>query len=239
MAHKVDLYNIIIQARMGSVRFPGKSMYFFNARPALSYLIDALLQCIDRARICVVTSERKENDCIRDFCRAEHIEVYSGSEQNVASRFYEVLQKKRCHRFVRLSGDSPLFDYRLLEKALYAFPDRCDVYSSIYTERYPSGMNFEIIQRSTFLNAYPLFTKEEDFEHVTRYFYTHDKHYLIIQAPALNVVPMTACRFSFDTAGDAQRINAFFQSIDKPHYSYSFQKKLEIMRKLEKDNAYA
>ena len=49
---------VIIQARMGSKRFPRKSLHPLNGKPCLAYLIEALEQIFDASSMQIVTSEK-------------------------------------------------------------------------------------------------------------------------------------------------------------------------------------
>ena len=44
---------VIIQARTGSKRFPGKSLYPFKGKPALVHLLDGLLSEFSRSELLV------------------------------------------------------------------------------------------------------------------------------------------------------------------------------------------
>ncbi len=222
---------VIIQARMGSKRFPRKSMYLFNQKPNLEHLMDSLLQLFDVSAMALATSVLKDNDALVHLAHSKGIEAYRGDEHNVASRFMDILEKKETDYFIRMCGDSPLFDYRLIEDSFYLLKDKPDIISTIYTERLPSGMNFEIIKRETFLREYGNFSKPAHFEHVTPYFYENDKNFNIIQIP--NVVKEPGkYNFSFDNEEDRSRLELIFNHIQKSHYYYTFADKCNIYRKL-------
>ena len=222
---------VIIQARMGSKRYPGKSMYMFNGKPSLMYLVESLEQCVDKKSIWVATSEMDDNDPIRELCRINSINVYSGDEDNVAKRYYDIVERIEGEYFIRVNGDSPLFDYRIMDTAIKEVDGNYDLYSTIYTRRFPSGMNFEIIRRALYVQEYPGFHKAPHFEHVTKYFYENRHKYRIKQVPYPAPDP-GKYKFSFDTEEDRNTIRAFLAYIDKPHYCYSLAEKCDIYDKM-------
>lgn len=224
-------FKIIIQARMGSQRYPGKSMYLFNNQPSLKLLIDSLLQAFERESIIVATSINPENDSIREFCKANNLLVLCGDELNVASRFYEIMQKHDNDYFIRISGDSPLFDYRILRKSIDLMNDNHDIISTAFVSRNPAGMNYEIVKRQVFVENYSKFSEPHHFEHVTKYFYENKELFDIFQVEAIVDNPENY-RFAFDTNEDRQKLIKILNYLDKPHYFYTFEKKCEIFDKL-------
>lgn len=165
---------IIIQVRMGSSRLPGKSMMKINNIPLLEYLIKNIYYVFSNAKIVIATSELPENDIIREYGKSQNIEVISGDELNVASRFVLILELFKDHEyFIRMCGDSPFFDIELLEKgkAILEKDLKFDFITSKFKEGYPMGSNLEIVKRDVFLREYPNFNLPGHFEHVTQFFY--------------------------------------------------------------------
>jgi spore coat polysaccharide biosynthesis protein SpsF len=223
---------------MGSERFPGKSMFNFKERASLGHLLDSLVHFFQKEKILVATSKLKANDSIRDFCKNESIETFSGDEQNVASRFVKILEADNSDYFVRLSGDSPLFDCETLVSSLESMKHGSpEILTSIYPERkMPSGINFEIVSRKLFLREYPNFSEERHVEHVTSYFYENAEKFNIKQAPGGMENP-SKYKFSFDTQEDGKKIAAIFDCMDKPHWIYSLEEKCAIYERLFLSNA--
>ena len=77
---------IIIEARMGSTRFPGKVMKKINGKPMLYYLLKRLSKLEDNIKIIVATSLKSENKIISDFSKNMGVYCYRGSENNVLLR---------------------------------------------------------------------------------------------------------------------------------------------------------
>ena len=214
----------IIQARMGSKRFPGKSMYPFLDTPSLLHLLNSVQQAIPKKCIYLATSRNKENDAIEAFAQQNDFKVYRGDEQNVASRFYEILQKETCDYFIRLNGDSPLMDYRIIQQALEHIDKNVDLVSTVPGRKFPSGMNVEMLKASTFLSHYPNFSCVDHFEHVTKYFYEHEEMFTKIVL-SCTVDNESRFNFCFDTEEDRIRIFNIFAQLQQPHYHYTLEEK--------------
>ena len=221
-----------MQARMGSSRFPGKSLFELQGKPALLHLLESLLQAFDRSIIQIATSTSVQDDKIAEFCQSHEFNCFRGDENNVASRFLALVLKFRPRYFVRLNGDSPLLDFRLVRKALsLAHRKKPDLLSTKLDVPYPSGMNVEVIKASIFSREYKSFSKPEDFEHVTPYFYRNPAKFkmLALKCP---VADSQSYKFSFDSEDDYRRLKELLMVMRKPHYSYGFAKKCSLYKKL-------
>lgn len=223
---------VIIQARMGSERFPGKSLYEFQGKPSLYWVIESLRQCIDRDCIFVATSRLKDDDKIADFCNSISTPVFRGAELDVALRFRNLCEKFHPDFFIRVSGDSPLLDYRVVREAKAIYEQSAiDIVCSMQPYPHPSGMNVEVVKTELFLREYPNFSKPDHFEHVTKYFYEKDKSFAIQGIPCPIADP-GSYKFSFDTAEDCTRIERIFSAMKEPHYNYSLEDKCRMYREL-------
>lgn len=218
---------IIIQARMGSTRFSGKSFHLINGTPSLEYLIQGLTAFFDKKKIIVATSINIENKIIRDFCSVNEINCFSGDEMNVASRFFEILSNRKCEYFIRINGDSPLFcPYELLN-FINSKKKSKDFYSTVLFKSYPKGVNFEVVKSKIFLDNYSRFRKKEHFEHVTNYFYEYISSFshenIFFKEKGYEEL-----NFCFDTKEDLFFLEKMFNKMNIPHYNYKLKDKCEL-----------
>lgn len=220
---------VIIQGRMGSSRFPGKTLYGFKGRPSFGHLIDSVKTLFPPENIVAAVSEKQENQPIYDFCKAEGICLHKGEEENVASRFLQILIEKSPEYFIRLNADSPLLDISSIPEMMKRITSEyAEICTTLGDPKFPSGQNIEILRSDIFIREYSLFSRPEHFEHVTKYFYDNSQLFKIVRFP-FPYPKYADLKFSFDTEEDRVRIQKFFDIIDKPHYNYSLQRKCEIM----------
>ena len=87
------------------------------------------------------------------------IKFYRGPLNNVAKRFYEIL-KKDVRSFLRICGDSPLIDYKLIDKAITKFNwKKHDLLTNIFPRSYPKGQSIEIINSRYIKTIFPYLKK--------------------------------------------------------------------------------
>jgi len=106
----------IIQARMGSSRFPGKMLADLAGRPVLWHVIHRLRQCATVGEIILATSDGGDDDPLTAFAGALGITVVRGPEQNVLRRFALALERTRASVILRICGDSALIDPGLIDR---------------------------------------------------------------------------------------------------------------------------
>jgi spore coat polysaccharide biosynthesis protein SpsF len=225
----------IIQARMGSQRFPGKTMHNLAGKPSIEHLLDAVSQVFTRDNIFVATSVDPANDALESFINNYDVNIYRGDENNVAGRFLDIINATQSEVFVRFNADSPLLDYRIIHDALDLMATACaDIVTTAFREPFPSGMNVEVLRSRVFQDAYADFKDEGHFEHVTRYFYENSADFEIASLPCPVENPRDY-KFTFDTAEDAERLQSFFNLLQLPHYQYTLEQKCGIYKALPRE----
>ena len=100
----------IVQARMGSTRFPGKTLYPIAGKPLLWHSIHRLQSCRTIDQIVIATSSRDVDDEIESFAEALGVGCVRGPEDNVLARFVLAADRYDPEVIVRVNGDAPLID---------------------------------------------------------------------------------------------------------------------------------
>ena len=98
---------LIIQARMGSKRLPGKSMMSLAGEPLISRLVERVKRCELLSDIVLAVPDTREDRVLRDLGESLGIFVYQGSEHDLVERYYSAAKLHRTDIVVRLPGDNP------------------------------------------------------------------------------------------------------------------------------------
>jgi len=221
----------IIQARMNSERLPGKTLFQISGRPVLQYIIDRLIHCDGIAEIVVATSVMAENDAVDFYCIERKIACHRGPEEDVAKRFIEVIEKYGYESFVRVNGDSPLIDQRLISKGIKIFFNKnYDLVTNVFPRTYPKGQSVEVIKAESFKAAYSKMEEKDDKEHITRYFYSHSNEYEIFNFESGNYYG--DIQLSVDTPRDMRVFENIIKKMDRSHWEYSYEDILRIYQNM-------
>jgi spore coat polysaccharide biosynthesis protein SpsF len=221
----------IVQARMSSQRVPGKALYKVAGKPMLQYLIERLEHCHSLDEIVIATSTEESDIPIADFCEEYGVACYRGSLQDVAGRFNDLLEICPFDGFVRINGDSPMFDQAIIERGIEIFrQNKFDMVTNVLVRTFPKGQSVEILRRDVFQNSYPLMREDEDLEHVTKYFYKHRENYEMFNFEANR--NYSEIQLSVDSPQDMDMFTAIVETMDRPHWEYGLDEILQIRQRL-------
>lgn len=194
----------------------------------LHYLLETLEHCSPLYAIVVATSTEENDTPIADYCRGLGLAFHRGSLDDVAGRFVEVLDLLKCDAFVRLNGDSPLLDYRLVDRAVSYFRSgRLDVVTNVLRRTFPKGQSVEVVASNVFKRTYPLFRTSHECEHVTPYFYEREKDFSIHNFESER--DYGRIQLSVDTCEDMKRLEAVVTSMNRPHWEYGYEELVRLI----------
>src|SRR5215468_11244467 len=111
----------VVQARMGSTRFPNKVMRSINGRPMIELLLMRLAKARRIGCILLATSDDPRNQPLVDHVRGLGYDVFQGSENDVLDRYYQAAKSYRPDTVVRITGDCPLVDPELVDQVIAAY----------------------------------------------------------------------------------------------------------------------
>ena len=109
---------VIIQARMGSARLPGKVLRQIGSLPLLGHVVGRLALSKHDIHVVVATSLLPQDDAIAAYCADIKVNCFRGSELDVLDRYY---QCAKCHGFdhiIRLTADNPFTDIEDLDRLI-------------------------------------------------------------------------------------------------------------------------
>ena len=160
----------IIQARMGSSRFPGKTLADLAGRPMLSRVVERVRQARGLDKVVVATSTASGDSAIAEFCGREGIPCFRGSEDDVLDRFYHAAQEYGADVVVRITADCPLIDPGVIDRVIERFQcGDCDYVANILRYTYPDGLDTEVFSMAALERAWRDAKKPSEREHVTPY----------------------------------------------------------------------
>jgi spore coat polysaccharide biosynthesis protein SpsF len=172
---------VIIQARMNSSRFKQKVMYEVKEKPLIWYVINSIKKSRKIKKIIIATSKNKTDDKLCYYLKKNKISVFRGNLNNVAERLYSLASKLKLKNFIRISGDSPFMDYKIIDRAINIHrkkPSKYDLITNIFPRTFPRGRSVEIIKTNSLKKILPFINKDEK-EHVTKFFYKNKEQFCI------------------------------------------------------------
>ena len=196
---------IVIQARMGSTRLPGKVLMPIGRRKLLEHILERLnLLRVEDCKVVVATTLQEKDDPIVLFCRDRGVACFRGSENNVLERYWMCAQQYGFEDVVRLTADNPFIDVEELERLIAIHRAGGADYSYSYTEL-PVGIGVEILSGSALERCMQLAYKENYFEHVDDYIVEHMDQFHCCKLSMAPDKVHPEVRLTVDTVEDYQR----------------------------------
>lgn len=219
---------IIIQARMGATRLPGKPLKHVLDKPLLSYLFERLRRTQNSDEIVVATTQHPRDQAIVDLCREEQIPVYRGSEEDVLDRYYQTAKAASADVIVRVTADCPLIDPQIVDEVInYFLTHQVDYASNVLERTYPRGMDVEVFSFAALERAATEADTPDQREHVTPYFYQNPKKFIL--GGVKGKENHSIFRLTVDTQEDLILISLLIQELYPKKPDFTLNDLLEVL----------
>ena len=169
----------ILQARVGSSRLHGKVLKEVLGKPLIQHEIERIKRSKKIDKLVLATSDREEDKHLISVADNSEIESFAGSEDDVLDRYYQCARIYNPDAIVRLTGDMPIHDPDIIDKAIKIYEqNQVDYVSNTFETSYPDGLDTEIMSISALEKTYKEATLLSEREHVTPYIYNNANPFL-------------------------------------------------------------
>ena len=159
---------IIVQARMGSTRLPGKILRQLAGRSVLEHTIDRLRRVRNADEVVIATTDQATDDTIAQMARELGVSVYRGDESDVLMRYLGAARMVDADIIMRVTSDCPLIDPEVCDAVLDLRAQTSADYAANNMPRlFPHGLDCEAFTRDALEQAAADATDAYDREHVT------------------------------------------------------------------------
>ena len=196
----------IVQARMGSARFPGKMLANLGGHPLLEWV----LRRVGRARrldeTVLATSTNARDDALAALAATIGIRTCRGDELDVLGRFVAAADMSDATQVVRVCADNPFIDPDEIDRLVTFFQTKACDYACNHMDRlgsrYADGFGAEILSAELLQKIAGLATEPKHREHVTLYLWDHAAEYRMLAVPAPAEMAYPELRFDVDNPAD-------------------------------------
>jgi spore coat polysaccharide biosynthesis protein SpsF len=201
----------VIQARLGSQRFPEKMLALLGNRSLLEWVVTRVRRSEMLDHVVVATTQESRDDRLADECARLGVDVMRGPTDDVLARFAQAVEGDAADAVVRVCADNPFIDPACIDELVreyrrhgvdYAYNHRphgaCD---------YADGFGAEILSRGLLdkLQASDLSARHR--EHVTLAVVDGTIPALTHACIAPKELAYPKLRFDVDTANDLKSLN--------------------------------
>lgn len=223
---------IIIQARMGSTRLPGKVLKPVLGKPLLEYQIERLRRVKNADAVVLATSTLPGDDALAEFAKRAGVPCFRGSESDVLSRYYHCAKETGADVIVRSTADCPLIDPGLMETLIAEFlkSGKYHYGSNATIDRtYPRGLDSEIFTFRALEEAFREAKSPFEREHVTPFITAHrDRYPALSQSHSKN---LGALRWTVDTPEDFELVKRILEALYPVKPAFTWLDALALLEK--------
>lgn len=203
---------IIIQARLGSTRLPGKVLLKIMDKTILEYLIERVKKAKNVEDIIIATTTKEEDLDIINLAHRLQVNTFRGSENDVLDRFYQAAKTFNVKHVVRITADCPFMDSNIIDDVVCCYFESSADYCSNVSERtFPDGEDVEVFSFATLEYAWRNANLASEREHVTPYIRNHPNIFKI--ANFKHKIDFSKKRWTLDRKEDFKFIKAILEGL--------------------------
>lgn len=219
----------IVQARMGSIRLPGKVLSDLGGKSMLARVVERLRRTRLITEVLVATTDTAADDIIVAECRKRSVPVSRGDQKDVLDRYFRAAQLAKAEVVVRITADCPLIDPEITDKTIAGFLEAGPDYASNVLKRtYPRGLDTEVMSVATLELAWRQARKPYEREHVTPYIYEHPDEFKL--SSVTGEEDHGAHRWTVDTPEDLEFVRAVYERF-APDDTFSWRDVLDLLQR--------
>lgn len=219
---------VVIQARMGSSRLPGKVLMPLGGKPAIQQVVERARQIPGVTEVVLATSTSPGDDRLAAFCESIGATVVRGSENDVLDRYYQAARQAGADVVIRVTGDCPLLDPQESGKVLRRLlVGDVDYVSNCHPATYPDGLDTEACTFAALERAWNEARSKAEREHVTLYLWRNPDRFR--PANVAHATDLSGLRLTLDEPKDHRLLAAVFDELGKRGQSGSLAEVLAVL----------
>ena len=202
----------ILQARCSSTRLPNKVLKPILNKPMIQWQVERLKQSKNIDKLIVATSNQRSDLPLVKLCDELSIPVFQGSLNNVLERFHNIAVDIEPKLIVRLTGDCPLIDPKIVDEVIdYMKLGNFDYVSNSMEPSYPDGLDVEVFSFETLEYVYANAERLIEKEHVTLYIANNRNKFKI--GVYKNQIDLSYHRWTVDDPVDFELVTSIFEGL--------------------------
>ena len=218
---------IILQARTNSTRLPGKVLKKVGDLPMILFQLERLNKAKLVDEIIVATSNTKKDDELVKILISNQIKVHRSCSNDVLRRYANCLKITQSKNIMRITGDCPFIDPKLVDESIEIFNEKkLDYLSNNNPPTFPDGLDIEIFTRDLLKKANKFEKSTKNREHVTPWI---KKLKNIKSINLTNDIDYSFLRWTVDEPEDLKVINCIVSRL-KPNTNFSWLEVIDLYK---------
>jgi spore coat polysaccharide biosynthesis protein SpsF len=226
---------VVVQARSGSTRLPGKILKHICGKPVLILQLERILAARTPFQLVVATTTDSIDDPIEEICKEHKIICYRGHPTDLLDRHYKAALQFGAEAVVKIPSDCPLIDPAVIDKVLNFYlenQDKYDFVSNLHPATYPDGNDVEIMPFKILEIAFKEAQKDFEREHTTPFIWDQPERFRIGNVVMENGQDLSMThRFTIDYIEDYEFIKAVYDELYEKNKLFSLKDILDLLER--------
>ena len=217
----------ILQARCSSHRLPNKVLKPLLGRAMVLREMERLTRSRYIDQLVLATSTDVSDDPLCALAEETGVNIYRGSLDDVLDRYYACAKEYSAEHIVRVTGDCPLIDWRVSDDVIARHLTEKNDYTRT-TERFPDGLDTEIMTFDALEQAHREARLTSEREHVTLYFRNNPERFRIGSVDCAE--DYRDFRWTVDEPCDFPFVEAVYEKLYAKNKDFSMQDILSLLK---------
>lgn len=206
------MIGVIIQARMGSSRLPGKTMKKIDDSCVIDYVIEQVKSAKKIDSVIVATTDLIEDDIVVEHLSAKNVQCFRGSSEDVLDRYYKCAREFSVDVIVRITADNPLIDPHIIDLVVNEYTsNNYDFVTNTIQRTFPYGTEVEVFSFTALERAWRSAKMPSEREHVT--LFIRDEKNGFNLANVKHQEDLSYLRYTVDRVEDLEVVKKIVQNI--------------------------
>lgn len=239
---------IIIQARLGSTRFPEKLLQpFHDGKALIDIFLEKFVGTTGNIPVILATTTNTLDDKLVNHCKKHAFPIFRGSEHDVLKRFIDAGKLYEFDYIIRICSDNPFFDVEGTLSLLENMDGQLSYISYKMADGRPSikshlGFWGEVVSLQALMRARQQTEDPVYLQHVTNYIYEYPEIFPVklVDAPS-GLANKNNIRLTLDTPEDYHLLRKMYNSLIKENVKLTpenvigfLEQHMEFIEKMKK-----
>ena len=220
----------IIQARTGSTRLPQKVLLPILGKPMLQHQIERLKHAKTIDTLIVATTDAAADDRVENLAQLLNVECFRGSENDVLDRYYKAAKNGGADIIVRITGDCPLHDPKIVDEVVMHF-EKSGVDYLVQPQNYPEGFDTEICRFAALERAWKEAQLPSEREHVMPYIRNHPELFKVEKGWRVGKDDNSSIHGSVDTERDFLFVSTIYERLYKTDSIFTMRDVIDLLQR--------
>lgn len=210
---------VVIQARTGSSRLPGKVLMPAAGATLLERMIERVSDARTPTAVVVATTGLPADDDLARLAHRAGADVVRGHATDLLDRHVAAARATRADAVVKIPSDCPLIDPAAIDRVIATFLalDDVDYVSNLHPATWPDGFDVEVMTRGALETAWREARRPLDREHTTPFLWDNPDRFVGENVRCPDVRDYTGwCRLTLDYAEDYAVIREVYDALWSP-----------------------